>query len=143
MDTPDDLMETLTDDQVFDYTQNFRRRYIQTVTKDGTEIPTDPKEARVFLSALADMDKIAIGKKRLRSEEEVQKHSAQAIAELAATVQRALTQNAPQGVDTPREPPRLDDTTMGPLELVPGETLVGHDVSDYAGFEKRLKEEHE
>lgn len=141
MDPSIETSAVLTDDQVFDFTQNLRRKFVDTVTENGTSLPTDPKEAKVFLSALADMDKIALGKKRLRSEEEINKHSAQAIAELAATVQRALQSSQRVDDAEPRTVPVLDDANMEPLVLAPGETLVGNDTIDYESFEQRIKEQ--
>lgn len=139
MDEAIESIGPMSDDQVFDYTQLLRRKFVDTVTENGVKVPTDPKEAKVFLSALADMDKIAIGKKRLRSEEEMNKHSAQAIADLAAAVKQSMQSNEHDAIDTDRQPPPLNETGMPPLELVEGETHVGSDAIDYSAFEKRIK----
>lgn len=127
----------LTDDAVLDYTQRLRRKYVDTVTNGGVEMPTDVKEAKVLLTALADMDKTAMGKKRLRSEEEQSSQSAQAIAELAAQVAKSIGANRNIPMDGVRAAPQLDDSGMDPLKIVEGETEVGVKSETYEAFEGR------
>lgn len=130
-------VEPLNDDQVLDYTQRLRRKYVDTVTDGGVRMPSDSKDAKVLLTALSDMDKTAMGKKRLRSDEEQSKQSAQAIAELAALVAQSIGSSGNPTSATARPAPKLDDSGMEPLKTVDGETQIGVSGETYESFEKR------
>ena len=66
----------ISDDEVLDYTQVMRRKFVNEATVGGSKMPTDPKEAKVLLTALSDLDRAALGKKRIKSDEDIAKMSA-------------------------------------------------------------------
>lgn len=53
------------DDDVIDFTQDVRRRMVKSITKEGTVMPEDAKEAYVLLTTLDQMSKTALAKKKL------------------------------------------------------------------------------
>ena len=55
------------DDLDLAYTRSVRRRLIDHMSKDT--LPSDQKDKVILLSALADMDRAALGKKRIKTDE--------------------------------------------------------------------------
>lgn len=140
----ENVIETaISDDEVLDYTQVIRRKFVAEVTVQGSKMPTDPKEAKVLLTALADLDRAALGKKRIKSEEEIAKMSAQSVSAIADEVRKAMGGDGyvPNG-DSDRPPPVLDDAGMPPLQLVEGEKDTGINAETHEAFMERYEKTH-
>ena len=134
--------ELMTDDDVLDFTQLQRRKFIRVFTKDGEQMPTDPKEAKVFLTALSDMDRSAIGKKRIKSDERIAEMNAQVVEGIAAEVRHTMSsyyRASGDVIEGEIVAPTLDDSQMPPLESVEGETAQGIESESYDAFEKRYE----
>jgi hypothetical protein len=69
------------DDDVLAYTCGIRQQLVASMVKGG--MPADTKEQMVLLSALADMDRTALGKKKIKSDEGVNGARVTAAATLA------------------------------------------------------------
>lgn len=132
-------LEVISDDAVLDFTQVMRRKFINYATKNGTSMPDDPKESKVLLTALSDLDRSALTKKRLTSENEASKQTAQQIQELADAVKASIIGNGGIAPPVARPAPIIDESGMEPLEIVDGETSVGQSTMTYEQFENRDK----
>jgi hypothetical protein len=82
-------LKLMDDDEVLNYTQLQRRQFINHFTQNGQTMPTDPKDAKVLLTALADMDRSALGKKRIRTDEQIAQMNAQGSSESVVQPQGA------------------------------------------------------
>ncbi len=136
----DTELELMNDDEVLDYTQIQRRKFINQFTNGGQTMPTDAKDAKVLLTALADMDRSALGKKRIRTDEQIAQMNAQSVDAIAAEVRRTMLGR--QLPDEVREPPTLDGLDLPPLALVDGETDVGINSESYDSFKQRFESIH-
>lgn len=139
-DTPD---EDMTDDQVISFTQRTRRRFLKHMLEGG--FPNDEKEQRVLLTALSDMDRTAIGNKRIGAAEK-QSQSDTLVAQTLAELGRQFGANNPFQSDSPETvndfvpPPRHE---LPPANAVPGETDIGVSDVTYEEFTKRYDETHD
>lgn len=129
-------------DAVLDYTHNKRLDLVEalapTIAKD------DPKVIGHYLKALGDMDKAAMGKRRLGIEEAAQE-SNEAEARASADLLRAMKRDMfalPLGEAPPRVAPTLSNDIPAPA-LVPGETEIGVESMTYDGFKKKMQENYE
>jgi hypothetical protein len=59
---------SLNDEQLLNYTQNYRTQLVEVMVKDG--MPVDSKDRLVLLSALDSIDKQAINKKKIATAEQ-------------------------------------------------------------------------
>lgn len=121
---PASTVEELTDDDIMRFTQGTRKRFVQELIQDN--FPQDPKEQHVMLTAMADMDRAALGNKRIGANER------QAAAD--ALVARAIGEISNQfGSTNPfaarngeeRELPEYEASRLPNADPVPGETDVG------------------
>lgn len=102
---PDD--ETLGDDFILRFTQRKRKAFVEEITRSG--FPEDPKSQNVMLAALADMDRAALGNKRIGANER--------LAAADALVAHAITELANQfGSDNPFE---RGTTIQGEAKVTP------------------------
>lgn len=137
------LAAQLDGDETLQYTQARRRKLVDTLTNQGTSSPSDPKDARTLLVALADMDKQVLGKKRLEIEEGGTK-AALGVAAMIATLfndPKAQSFNTTPMAEVVEGAgvTELPDTIV-PTKVVAGElgALGGGD--NYDSFMKRMKE---
>lgn len=130
-DTIDPEVAVLTDDDIISFTQGTRKRFIDEVIAEG--FPQDPKEQHVMLTALADMDRTALGNKRIGATER------QSAAD--SLVARAITQlgdnfgaNNPYEKDVGGSIPAYDASLLPDANPVPGETDIGLSDQNYKAF---------
>lgn len=112
------------EDSILTFTHMARMQAVAKLTETG--IPTeDPKKMGAFLTTLADMDRAALGRKRLKTEEKLgnaQALAAGAIAEVLRKTNNGRIWEALEPVD--RKAPTLGGDIPEP-ELVPGEIDTG------------------
>lgn len=136
-----DNQPILTDDDILAFTQKTRHALAQELLKGG--MPKDPKEQRILLMTLADMDATAINKKRLGAQEktaEADRLAIMAIAKLGAVLgNRNPFEGNENGVDVTALVREVDDTKLPELEVVPGETDVGITSLNYDDFMRNFK----
>lgn len=128
--------DELDDDEVLAFTQRTRRNLVDRLTDDGRNIPTDKDGAGVLLAALGDMDKVAMGKKRLKADQNLGDATKQAAAIIAAVFEQTAGKANPfkgkqptDEVVVPKHPDVLTD-----IELVPGELDQGNHDLNYNDF---------
>lgn len=127
----------LSDDDLIRFTQGTRKKFIEHLVKDG--FPEEPKEQYVLLTAMADMDRTALGRKRIGASEK------QSAADLL--VARAITQIGEQFGD--RHPferegegraPTIEEDKLPDAEAVPGETDIGLSEENYESLVKKFEQ---
>lgn len=125
----------MTDDEVLQFTQHKRKELVDTLCEKG--VPTDPKEQQVLLAALGDMDRTALTKKRLNSDNNNAAADREAQLAIAAIYQR-VGNRSPFEVDAnaPIEGVAIEvpEKLVEKLELVPGETEIGVKEMTYSQF---------
>lgn len=124
-DHPEHDATVMTDDEYLRFTQRTRKQLIGEMVEGG--FPTDPKDRIVLLSAMADMDRTALGNKRIGASEKQAAADAlvaQAIAKISHQFGRVnpFEGNEDSVVSTVPQP---DHTRLPDIEVVPGETDIG------------------
>lgn len=116
--------EDMNDDHILRYTQRKRRAFVEKITEGG--FPEDAKDRTVMLAALADMDRAALGNKRIGANERLAAADAlvaHAISELSnkfGSVNPFEGGQTLEGAVQHPDPSRLPNVTP-----VPGETDIG------------------
>lgn len=125
----------LTDDEKLDYTNDIRNKLILKLTKDGA--PEDTKSQFVLLTALSDMDRSSINKKRIgvaRQQMEIDLVVAKAIATLSNTIDTNPFENK----NSVRQMPNLILEKLPKANPVEGETAIGIMEGNYDELIKRF-----
>lgn len=132
----DKKYDEIDDDEILAFTQRTRRNLVDRLTEDGKNIPTDKDGAGVLLAALGDMDKVALGKKRLKADQNIGDSTKQAAAIIAAVFEQTAGKanpfkggNSSDEIRVPKHPDVLTD-----IELVPGELDQGSHDLNYNDF---------
>lgn len=125
------------DDQILQYTQGKRQEIVSKLTAKG--IPTDDsKQMQALLATLDGMDRVALGKKRIKADEGIAgANQAAAAAVIATLLQKAGSAGMRpfEAVDViPRTPPTLGSDIPEPV-LVKGETDTVTQQMSYEAFQ--------
>lgn len=132
----------MTDDEVLDYTQLLRRKFVRKFTNEGEDMPKDPKEAKVLLTALSDMDRSALGKKRIKTDENIAQMNAQTVDSIAAEVRKTLAPRYQANPQEDRPKPVLNEEGLPPLQVGIGETEIGVASETHEAFAARYEREN-
>lgn len=134
--------EFATEEDVFNYTQNTRKKIVKQLFKNDT-IPGDKSEQIMLMQALDGLDRTALGTKRIKAEQENAKELSAAASAAVANVLKQVN-NSKRNLDltdvTDVPVPVLSSEIPDP-ELVPGETEVGATQLDYNTFMSKMKPE--
>lgn len=109
------------DDAVIDFVQNQRRALVDEMHKAG--LPNNTEDRNVYLKALSDMSSTAIGRKRIKVDQEVgmsQAGAAALIGEILVGTRGQRIYEAEAEVVS-IVPPELSEDVVPTPELVPGE----------------------
>lgn len=136
LDDPSDTMP-MTEEEVYQHTQSLRRKIIRMGSKSLEQIQ-DPKIVTNLLKAANDMDKLELGKRRLKNEEQQTRNQAQTHA-LIADVLNAIPSVKNYRIEDNQQPVNhnLDDSDLPPLDIVPGETDIGTSTMTHEEFVKK------
>lgn len=130
--------EMTTDDDRLAYTQGVRKLVIGTLTKNGTEVPSDKSDRALLIAAVDGMDRTAIQNKKIGSNEKqgaADRQAALLIAKMTKGFGGASPfEREPIEGTAERVAPVLDMTGLPELELAPGETAVGIASRNYQEF---------
>jgi hypothetical protein len=121
-------------DRDFDYVRNYRTQIINSMMSKG--VPSDLKEIDLIRSTLADMDRVTLGRKRIKTDEKLGNAHAQAAALIAELVMRPDIKKIGMGGPSRPSLPELPDQ-LTPYTVLPGELDVGVQIEDYESFQKR------
>lgn len=123
-------------DDDLDYVRGIRKRVISAMVDKG--IPNDPDELRALQTFLSDMDRTALGRKRVSVEKQSVNVQAQAAAVIAQLYSRSdLKKVGTDGVRT--QSVELPDNLLE-FKVVPGETDIVAPLEDYESFMKRTSQ---
>lgn len=119
------------EDEVLNYTQGLRRQFVDKVTGNGANIPTDVDGANLMLNALNDMDRQALGRKRLKVDQNLGDAMKQGAAIIAGVFDRMAGKGNPfEGTGRPIGVLPDHPTELAAITLVPGELdEVAHELT--------------
>lgn len=130
--------EKMTDDGVLEYTQRLRKQLVTDMTKKG--MPDDPKDRSTMLMALSDMDRAALGNKRITKDEQIASEDRAAQAAIARVYSTLGNKNPfevqPEKDITPVVP-ELPENIAPDAEFVEGEEEIGVREESYQEFAER------
>lgn len=137
--------DEMNDDQILNYTQGIRRQFVEQQVVEG-KFPADTKEQTVLLSALADMDRAAINRKRIGVSEKqagADALAAQAIARLSRDfgAMSPFVKGDGDEFEGELDVPEPEVGHLPPAEAVPGETDVGINDDTYDDFMNRMDDQ--
>jgi len=136
------LPPAMDEDQVLDYTQQQRRFVVDQLTGNGTKIPTDTKDVNLVLSALDGMDRNALGRKRIRVEEQANKNGSVMTGLVTEMLKRSKdVRFFQQGATTPgatRVAPELGSDVPEPV-VVEGELSQSPLQMSFEAFQSQFK----
>lgn len=126
-----------TEDTDLAYTRRLRMRLIDDMTANG-KMPGDNKDRITLLAALNDMDRAALGSKKIKSDQGIADMQAQAAQLLATMFNDPNVKKIGVVVEgAVREIPTIDDLDIN-VEVKPGELDINPTQENYDSFTKRL-----
>ena len=135
-----DTGSLFTDDDVVAFTQKTRKQLVDEMVADG-KMPEDKDSRVLLLSALSDMDKLAINNKRLGAQQKNAAKDREAMMIIAKIRERIDGSNIfEQPGNTVREV-EIDSSRLPPANAVKGETDIGLDETTYDDFVAQFDEE--
>lgn len=127
-------VEGMTDDDLMRFTQGKRKAFIDHITEEGW--PNDPKEQSIMLAALADMDRTALGNKRIGANE----RQSEADALVARAIGQLTTQfngRNPFEKEGEGKVPEYQADKLPEADAVPGEMDIGLSDQTYKDMEDK------
>lgn len=128
----------MTDEEALDFTQGQRKKLVDALTANGT--PTDSEVASTLLKTLDGMDRQALTKMKIKSDEKSANNSDAMAAAVIAGVFAKLKGKNPyereilEGEVVQQAAPTPDLSKLPAVELVPGETDIGTSDLTYEAF---------
>ncbi|HWT40108.1 MAG TPA: hypothetical protein VN081_02450 [Dongiaceae bacterium] len=128
----------MSDEEALDFTQRHRKDLVDVLTANGA--PTDGEVANVLLKTLDGMDRQALTKMKIKSDERTNDNSDKLAASVIAGVFAQLKGKNPyekeviEGQLLERAAPAVDLSKLPAIELVPGETDIGTSDLTYESF---------
>lgn len=133
----DNVIVVSVEDQDMDFSNGVRKQLIGKIIEKGIPVD-DTKQCGILLQALDGIDRQALGKKRIKVEEDAGKSAAgmaSAIADLLRQQQTGITASqAPVG----SKPPPMLGSEVPPPVLIEGETSVVASQLDYDSFTSKM-----
>lgn len=127
----------MSDDEILNYTQGIRKQFIEHVTSEG--FPSKPREQEVFLSALADMDRVATNNKRIGASERASAADMMVAQTIMQVTEHFGAANPFERGGSMVNGPLIDPARLPEPEPVPGETDVGISGEKYDEFIERVE----
>lgn len=119
-----DINNDLGDDFILRYTQRKRKAFIDELTKAG--FPDDEKKQTIMLTALADMDRAALGNKRIGANERLAASDALVAHAITELANHYGGRNPFEGGNTFQSEVKTPDPHRLPeIQTVPGEKDIG------------------
>lgn len=130
----------MNDDDVLSYTQGVRKAIVDAKIAEGVE-KLDAKDATVILSALADMDRQSLAKKKIQSDNnnaEADRLAQQIIAKTFSQLGNRSPFAAAPGEQTVKAIPfEAPEVIVGEFTELEGEAEIGISDETYSDFMKR------
>lgn len=126
----------MTEDEVLHYTQGIRKDLVDDIIKEG--VPTDNETRYALLTTLGDMDKQAMGNKKIAASL-VGSESDRLVANALVMLGQQLQGKNPYEKDIGGDIPTVDFTMLPSADLVPGEDEQGISSEKYDEFMGRME----
>lgn len=123
------------DDEILALTQRHRQALLNHLLASG--FPDDAKTQTVLLTALADMDRTALGNKRIQSGERML-HADALVNRAIATIVQQYGKGVPFQSAQPGVIPEIEMHQLPDVNPVPGETDIGLSEENYESLVKRF-----
>lgn len=127
--------DELSDDDIMRFTQGTRKRLVSEMIKEG--LPTDKDGIETLLHAMADMDRTALGNKRIGASEK-QSAADVMVANAIAQISSQFGQQNPFEGNGEVVIPTVEQGKLPSADPVPGETDVGLSEENYDALAKRF-----
>jgi hypothetical protein len=138
------LPPVMDEDQVLNYTQQQRRFVIDKLTNNGAKLPDDVDQQRLMLQALDGMDRSALGRKKIKVEEQANQNVAGMTGIVAEMLKRSkdisFFQPGATNPGTTRAAPELGSDVPEPV-LVEGELAQSPLQMSFDTFQSQFKSE--
>lgn len=134
--------EVMSPEQALAYAQRHRRGVIDHLVKGG--LPGDPKEQKVLLSALKDMDQTALTQQRQKIDEtnsDTARDVADAMGQMVTHLQNRDPFRRDDGSGDVAPIPKADPEKLGHHPKVNGEDFIGAVNETYEEFMARMERE--
>lgn len=128
--------EHLSDDDVLRFSQGIRKDLVTDMTKGG--LPEDNKDRAMLLTALADMDRVAISNKRIGSQEKANGSNLLVAMAMAKLTENLGGKNPFETDVTPGRTLDADLEKIPDVETVEGEMHIGAEDNCYEEFMKKF-----
>lgn len=128
------------EDQDLDYTRELRRTFVNELVQEG-QVIKDPDKFTMFKELLNGLDKAALGRKKIRSDEKIADKEAEAAAMIATLLNRPDIKTFGIIDGATREMlPMLPETDFE-VVILPGEMDISPIMEDFHTFTARMKAE--
>lgn len=128
------MSEQGSEDKDLDYTRDIRKRLADSLTRKG--MPSDIKEQSILLQTLDGIDRAALGKLRIKSDEGVSSAQMAAASILATLFNDPRTKGIGKNNDLIGDIPTFDVTIEPPL-LIEGELDTSPPIQTFESFSLR------
>lgn len=115
--------DEINDDWILRYTQRKRREFVEEITNDG--FPVERGDQAVMLTALSDMDRAALGNKRIGANERLAAADALVAQAINTLSNRFGSENPFEGGGGQSSSATPDVGRLPEANAVPGETDIG------------------
>ena len=126
----------MTEDEVLQYTQTIRKDLVDNIIEGG--VPTDNETRYALLTTLGDMDKQAMGNKKIAASL-VGSESDRLVANALIMLGNQLQGRNPYEKEVGGEIPAVDFTMLPAIEMTPGEDEQGISSEKYDEFMGRME----
>lgn len=127
----DELGDQLTDDQVMNFTQGVRKKFLHYICEGG--LPDDIKEQNIFLKTLSDMDRAALGNKKVGVTEK-QTATDALVAKAISDIATKFGETNPFMAGGDGLVPSIEHELLPETNPVPGEMDIGVSDETYKGL---------
>lgn len=136
MNTNTETITNLTpEEEVLQYTQDKRKKIVESIMIQG--VPSDKGEKAILLQALADMDRPALVKMRIKSEDKNASGNAAAALAIANLMSKVSLKSVKNTIPSSNAP-ILETEKLPEFGYVEGETLIGTQSGSYNEFVDKM-----
>lgn len=131
------MSEQGSEDKDLGYTRDIRKKLADSLTKTG--MPTDIKEQSILLQTLDGIDRAALGKLRIKSDEGISSAQTAAASILATLFNDPRTKNIGKNTDLIGDVPTFDVNIEPPI-LIDGELDINPQVQNFESFSLKTQQ---
>ncbi len=130
-------MGDMSDDELMNFTKGTRKSFLRYILREG--FPDDPKDQSTLLSAMNDMDRTALGNKRIGANDRMAAADVM-VAKTIAMISESFTGSNPFERENQGQVPAIEMSLLPDADIAPGETDIGVSTESYKDFVKKFDE---